>query len=193
MLGKLSASLPPDPVPPGATKPDTLVLGDDVSVAKKEVKFQCVGHGLYRKSAEDLEEECAKNRLVEELKNRAKDAFALNDMKHAEMLYGEAINMLDTMHGKMDPTLFSNRALVRLNLNKVEESLQDSQMCLDLDPLFVKAWHRRAQALLRLCKWDEAIVAAEEAAKVGPHNQAFLELIQQAVVVVAADSSVIRL
>lgn len=129
---------------------------------------------------EEPKDDEAKIRLVEEIKNRAKGAFAQKDMPSAELLYGKAISVLDTMPGKQEAALYSNRAMVRLNMNKVEESLQDSKKCLDVDPKFGKAWHRKAQALVRLNEWDEAIVAAEEGAKLEPGNKAFPEMIEKA-------------
>mmetsp|Transcript_15336 Transcript_15336/g.23417 ORF Transcript_15336/g.23417 Transcript_15336/m.23417 type:complete len:400 (+) Transcript_15336:94-1293(+) len=129
---------------------------------------------------EEPTDETAKLRLVEEIKNRAKGAFAQKDMPSAELLYGKAISVLATLPGKQEATLFSNRAMVRLNLNKVEESLEDSKKCLELDPKFVKAWHRKAQALIRLNEWDDAIAAAEEGLKIEPENKAFVELKEKA-------------
>ena len=51
--------------------------------------------------------------------------------------------------------------MVRLNLNKVEGALEDAKKCLELDASFVKAYHRKSQALLRLGEFDQAIQAAE--------------------------------
>mmetsp|Transcript_75761 Transcript_75761/g.190530 ORF Transcript_75761/g.190530 Transcript_75761/m.190530 type:complete len:399 (+) Transcript_75761:61-1257(+) len=129
---------------------------------------------------EEPTDDAAKLRLVEEIKNRAKGAFAQKDMPSAELLYGKAISVLDTIPGKQEATLYSNRSMVRLNLNKVEEALQDSKKCLELDPTFVKAWHRKAQALVRLNEWDDAIAAAEEGARLEPSNKAFPEMIEKA-------------
>ena len=73
-----------------------------------------------------------------------------------------------------------HRSLVRLNLNKVEGALEDAKKCLGLDPSFVKAHHRKAQALLRLGDFDEAIQAAQAGAKLEPENKSFPELIEKA-------------
>lgn len=129
---------------------------------------------------EEPTDEAAKMRLVEEVKNRAKGAFMQKDMPSAELLYGKAIAVLDTIPGKQEATLYSNRAMVRLNLSKVEGALEDSNKCLALDPTFTKAWHRKAQALVRMNEWDDAIKAAEEGAKLDPSNKAFPELIEKA-------------
>ena len=70
--------------------------------------------------------------------------------------------------------------MVRLNLNKVEGALEDAKKCIELDPKFVKAYHRKAQALLRLGEWDSAIEAAQEGNKLEPDNKSFQELIDKA-------------
>lgn len=129
---------------------------------------------------EEPADEAGKLRLVEEVKNRAKGAFQQKDMPSAELLYGKAITLLDSLPGKAEAALYSNRSMVRLNLSKVEGALEDAKKCLELDPSFTKAWHRKAQALLRLGEWDDAITAAEEGAKLEPNNKAFSELIEKA-------------
>jgi tetratricopeptide (TPR) repeat protein len=132
-------------------------------------------------------EESAKVRLVEEVKNRAKGAFSQKDMLSAELLYSKAISLLDTMPGKAEAPLYSNRAMVRLNLNKVEGALEDAKSCIGVDPAFVKAYYRKAQALTRLSEWDKAIAAAEHGLSLEPTNKAWSELIEKAKVDQAKD------
>eukprot|EP00438_Fugacium_kawagutii_P014042 Skav204149 [mRNA] locus=scaffold903:120177:122738:+ [translate_table: standard] len=128
----------------------------------------------------DPSDEADKLRLCEEVKNRAKGAFGQKDMPSAELLYGKAIDLLASLPGKSEATLYSNRSMVRLNLNKPEGALEDAKKCLELDPKFVKAYHRKAQALLRLENWDSAIQAAQEGNKLEPDNKSFQELIDKA-------------
>eukprot|EP00747_Dinoflagellata_sp_TGD_P168121 gnl/TRDRNA2_/TRDRNA2_193795_c0_seq1.p1 gnl/TRDRNA2_/TRDRNA2_193795_c0~~gnl/TRDRNA2_/TRDRNA2_193795_c0_seq1.p1 ORF type:complete len:422 (-),score=103.37 gnl/TRDRNA2_/TRDRNA2_193795_c0_seq1:45-1244(-) len=122
----------------------------------------------------------AKIRLVEEVKNRAKGAFQQKDMPSAELLYGKAIELLETMPDKKEAALYSNRSMCRLNLGKVEDALKDANSCLAVDQRFAKGWYRKAQALLRLSEWDDAITAAEAGKAVEPDNKAFAELIDKA-------------
>jgi len=129
---------------------------------------------------EDPSDVPAKLRLVEEVKNRAKGAFQQKDMVSAELLYGKAISLLDSVPEKREAVLYSNRAMVRLNLNKVEDALEDSKKCLEMDPANVKAWHRKAQALHRLNEWDAAIEAAQAGMKIDPDNKVFSELVEKA-------------
>eukprot|EP00931_Biecheleriopsis_adriatica_P002145 TRINITY_DN1027_c0_g1_i5.p1 TRINITY_DN1027_c0_g1~~TRINITY_DN1027_c0_g1_i5.p1 ORF type:complete len:304 (-),score=92.96 TRINITY_DN1027_c0_g1_i5:211-1122(-) len=129
---------------------------------------------------EEPTDEAAKIRLCEEVKNRAKGAFVQKDMPSAELLYGKAIDLLATLPGKSEAALYSNRSMVRLNLNKVEGALEDAKKCLEIDPKFIKAHHRKAQALCRLGEWDDAIKAAEEGQLLEPDNKAFREVIEKA-------------
>jgi len=129
---------------------------------------------------ENPTEEGPKLRLCEEVKNRAKGAFQQKDMPSAELLYGKAIDLLATLPGKSEAALYSNRAMVRLNLNKVEGALEDTNKCLEIDSKFVKGYYRKAQALTRLSEWDDAIKAAEEGQKLDPENKTFAELIEKA-------------
>jgi len=121
-----------------------------------------------------------KLRLLGEVKNRAKGAFQQKDMPSAEALYGKAIKILDTMPDKREAVLYSNRAMVRLNLSKSEDALFDTKKCIELDPSNVKAWHRQAQALTRMGEWEEAIKSATRGAELDPDNKAFPEIIEKA-------------
>lgn len=127
------------------------------------------------------EDDAAKLRLCEEVKNRAKGAFQQKDMLSAEALYGKAITLLESIpNGKVEASLYSNRSMVRLNLNKVELSLDDAKKCIAVDPTFVKAYYRKAQALTRLNEWDEAIATAQEGEKLDPSNKEFAKLVEKA-------------
>jgi tetratricopeptide (TPR) repeat protein len=128
----------------------------------------------------DPDDDAGKLRLCEEVKNRAKGAFQQKDMPSAEALYGKAISLLESVNGKAEAALYSNRSMVRLNLNKVEQSLEDAKKCIEVDPTFVKAYHRKAQALIRLNEWEDAIKAAQEGEKLDPSNKEFAKVIEKA-------------
>ncbi|CAK0823710.1 unnamed protein product, partial [Prorocentrum cordatum] len=129
---------------------------------------------------EEPPDEAGKLRLVAEVKNRAKGAFAQKDMPSAELLYGKAISVLESLPDKREAALYSNRSMVRLNLNKVEEALADANKCIEVDPTFVKAFHRKATALTRLNEFDDAVAAAEEGRKLQPDDKSWTELVEKA-------------
>jgi len=129
---------------------------------------------------EEPVDEAGKLRLVAEVKNRAKGAFAQKDMPSAELLYGKAISVLESLPDKREAALYSNRSMVRLNMNKVEEALADANKCIEVDPTFVKAFHRKATALTRLSEFDDAVAAAEEGKKLQPDEKSWSELVEKA-------------
>ena len=127
-----------------------------------------------------LREEYSQDAPKKNTRQTAPGAFVQKDMPSAELLYGKAIDLLASLPQKSEAALYSNRSMVRLNLNKVEGALEDAKKCIELDPKFVKAYHRKAQALLRLGEWDSAIEAAQEGNKLEPDNKSFQELIDKA-------------
>lgn len=70
---------------------------------------------------------------------------------------------------------------------QVEGALEDAKSCIGVDPAFVKAYYRKAQALTRLSEWDEAIATAEHGLSLEPTNKAWSELIEKAKVDQAKD------
>jgi tetratricopeptide (TPR) repeat protein len=110
-------------------------------------------------------DEEAKKSLLEEVRRRAKGAFQAKDMRSCDLLYTKALELCTT-----DATLYSNRAMVYLNLSKVDEALADAKAAIKLDGTMIKAYYRKAQALNRLAKFDEALaaIAAGRAVKADP-------------------------
>ena len=142
-----------------------------------EAKFQQIEILSFRDS-QDAQQKSAI--FLKESSIRFPGAFVQKDMPSAELLYGKAIDLLASLPQKSEAALYSNRSMVRLNLNKTEGALEDAKKCLELDPKFVKAYHRKAQALLRLGEWDNAIEAAQAGSKLEPDNKSFQELIDKA-------------
>jgi len=108
-------------------------------------------------NAEIPQEEDKKAAYLDELKIRAKGAFQTKDLINAEKLYSRAIEVTDKEY-----LLYSNRCAVRLLVKKNEEALRDAKRCLNLEPTFIKAHYRKAQAMHRLEKWSDALEACTE-------------------------------
>jgi len=66
--------------------------------------------------------------------------------------------------------LYSNRSAARVALGKVEEALSDASECIKLKPDFPKGYTRRAECLLRMKRYSEAIEAYEKALALEPTN-----------------------
>lgn len=54
-------------------------------------------------------------------------------------------------------TLYSNRALCYFNLNKLEESFQDSEKICNLNPSWFKGYYRKGQILYKMDKYYESL------------------------------------
>lgn len=115
--------------------------------------------------AEIPDEDGKRTQLLEELKSRAKGAFQCKDLLNAEALYTRAIDCTDKDH-----LLYSNRAAVRLLLKKNDGALRDTDRCLRIEPAFLKAHYRKAQALHRLLKFKDGIDACKSALEKHPDN-----------------------
>lgn len=122
-------------------------------------------------NAEIPTDEGKKQAYLEELKMRAKGAFQTKDMVNAEKLYGKAIDC-----NSKDYLLYSNRCAVRLLVKKNEEALRDAKRCLNLEPTFIKAHYRKAQALQRLGKFDEAVAACKDGLTHHANNSELIKL-----------------
>jgi len=66
--------------------------------------------------------------------------------------------------------LLTNRAAARFNLGLYEQSVQDAQKAIDLDPKWWKAYKRKALALFSMDRFDDSLACLEEAIKLFPDN-----------------------
>eukprot|EP00515_Schizochytrium_aggregatum_P006976 CAMPEP_0202077576 /NCGR_PEP_ID=MMETSP0964-20121228/5451_1 /ASSEMBLY_ACC=CAM_ASM_000500 /TAXON_ID=4773 /ORGANISM="Schizochytrium aggregatum, Strain ATCC28209" /LENGTH=857 /DNA_ID=CAMNT_0048644857 /DNA_START=51 /DNA_END=2624 /DNA_ORIENTATION=+ len=78
----------------------------------------------------------------------------------------EATELLELL-----PTLFSNRSASLHKLGQFEEALRDAEQALSLKPVWAKAHHRKAQALIGLGKLEEARDAYSVALDAEPDNK----------------------
>jgi len=108
------------------------------------------------------------NRLIEEIKSRARASFASGNYPEAEVLYSKGI---DTV-AQPDAVLFANRALARLNLGKIDEAIEDSDGAIQADGAYVKGYWRKGQAYVAAKRTKEALAAFEEGLKIEPGNKA---------------------
>merc|ERR1719335_1010996 len=98
-------------------------------------------------------------------------------MMSAEALWSKAIEMLQALK-KPEVALYSNRAMARLNLNRPEDALADTEEAIKLDKAFVKSYYRKGQALQRLKRFDEAIAAYEAGQGLEASNKVWAEAIE---------------
>jgi hypothetical protein len=117
----------------------------------------------------------AKQKLVDEIKDRARKAFGRRDMPVCEALYSKALKVLP------DAPLYSNRSAVRLALGRFDDAFADATSCTETDPAYPKGYYRLGQAGEKCGKFGEAKKAYEKgqdlepASKVWPGALAKLE------------------
>ena len=99
-----------------------------------------------------------RQRLTDELKSRGNGAFKVKSMREALVLYTRAIELTPD-----DPALRGNSSMVQLQLGDFEAALADAQEAVRLDASWAKGYYRKAQALEKLGRYDEASFAMEEA------------------------------
>mmetsp|Transcript_3076 Transcript_3076/g.9570 ORF Transcript_3076/g.9570 Transcript_3076/m.9570 type:complete len:388 (+) Transcript_3076:20-1183(+) len=110
-----------------------------------------------------------KERLVTEIKERAKLAFKNRDMPVCERLYSKAIEVRPE-----SATMLANRAAVRLTMGQHEPSAADAEKATELDPSYAKGWYRLGQALEKLARFDEALRAFERGKALEPSSQVWV-------------------
>ena len=70
-----------------------------------------------------------------------------------------------------DAASYSNRALAYLKLKRNGSCIQDAETCLELDPTYLKAYHRRGKACLACGQYEEAIKDFQYILEKEPENK----------------------
>ncbi|KAJ2475343.1 Hsp90 cochaperone, partial [Coemansia sp. RSA 2052] len=100
--------------------------------------------------------------LDEEKGNAAREhgneLFKAGKYAEAQAEYSEAIKRSPT-----DPRNYSNRAACLIKLIALPDAIKDCDRCVTLDPTYVKAYTRKANALFLMREYAEALDALEEA------------------------------
>ena len=103
---------------------------------------------------------------VESLKKAGNVLFIKKKYKQAELKYCEAIEL-----GSEDPKLFGNRSAARHHMERYEEALTDAMRALEIDPTWVKGYHRKAAALISLGQLQGGAAAYAAAVEIEPDNE----------------------
>ncbi|KAI9505125.1 Hsp90 cochaperone [Coemansia spiralis] len=93
-----------------------------------------------------------------EARERGNELFKAAKYPEAQKEYTEAIK-----RNPDDPRNYSNRAACLTKLMAVPDAIKDCETCISLDPTFVKAYIRKANALFLMREYAEALDALEEA------------------------------
>lgn len=104
---------------------------------------------------------------AEKLKSNGNNFFSLGLYSQATMVYSEALELKPT-----STVLLNNRAMAYLKQGMAQEALEDADRSIEIDATNenIKAFWRRAQALLDLERDQDAEMAANEGLKLQPNN-----------------------
>lgn len=102
-------------------------------------------------------------RLVNELKEKANQSLTRGAFSKALRLYTRAIEA-----DAGNAVLYSNRAAAHYQAGQFQESLEDAESAILCDESWWKGHKRKAQALVKLDRYEDAIVALEEGIGAAP-------------------------
>jgi len=113
------------------------------------------------------EEQEGEESQAEKLKKQGNQFFSFGCYSQAAMMYSQALELKP-----QSTTLLNNRAMAYLKQSMVEEALADADKSIQLDASVenIKAFWRRAQALLDLERDEEAEDAANAGIALQPNN-----------------------
>ena len=129
----------------------------------------------------------SKRALVEEIKRRGRASVGAKNYPDADALYGKGIEILSSIVDEQDgdakkdlAILYSNRSLVRLQMGKVTEALEDADEAVKFDPSYVKGHWRQGQAFTACGNSSSALKSFEKALELEPENKALKKEVQVA-------------
>jgi len=104
----------------------------------------------------------------EKMKQQANGFFQLGLYQQASLMYSDAIELNPENH-----VLYCNRSMAYLKLGFADQALQDAEKSLALDSAVsnIKAYWRKAQALLDLERFEESEAASDIGLGMQPANQ----------------------
>jgi stress-induced-phosphoprotein 1 len=103
--------------------------------------------------------------LSEQAKNDGNMAFKNGDFPKAIDFYTEAIK-----RAPRNPALYSNRAAAYSKLGEMPMAVKDCERALELDPVFVKAYTRKAYCHYAMKEYYKARDCYNEALRIDPNN-----------------------
>ena len=125
---------------------------------------------------------------AERLKKQANAKFNKGDIESSRSLYTDAIGCIPQPHESYShgvksllSMLYSNRAVTYFRDKKYQESLEDCEKSIILDPLSEKSYIRKARALGGMDKHDEARACLEDASTKIPGSKKIREELIKAI------------
>ncbi|KAE9599916.1 hypothetical protein Lal_00045452 [Lupinus albus] len=114
-------------------------------------------------------------RMVARARSRGNDLFSFGKFSEACSAYGEGLKYDNANH-----VLYCNRAICWSKLGLWEQSVQDCNQALNIQPNYNKAIFRRAVSNAKLERWAEAVKDYEALKSKLPHDNEVAESLRQA-------------
>ncbi|XP_070504881.1 stress-induced-phosphoprotein 1-like [Chironomus tepperi] len=112
---------------------------------------------------------------VTALREKGNQCVKDNDFKQAIVFYSDALRKAtQDWH-----ILFSNRSFAYLKEKLYFYALSDAEKVIELNPMFVKGYFRKAEVLKECCMYDEAILSYGRALKLEPTNNTIITNLRQ--------------
>ena len=99
--------------------------------------------------------------------------FTSSKYEEAVELYTKGLELDSENH-----ILYGNRAAAYLKLERFVNALRDAQMSVQLEPKWIKGYHRAATAYIALGRLNEAIEQYEKALQIKPDEKSFKRLLK---------------
>ncbi|KAF2290713.1 hypothetical protein GH714_015133 [Hevea brasiliensis] len=114
-------------------------------------------------------------KMAARARNRGNDLFSSGKYSEASSAYGEGLK-----YDASNPVLYCNRAVCWSKLGMWEESVEDCNQALRIQPNYTKALFRRAASNGKLGRWAEAVKDYEVLRKELPGDNEVLESLRRA-------------
>lgn len=95
-------------------------------------------------------------KMLIQKKEQGNAAFKMGDFARAMEIYSEALD-IDERNKSTNAKLYCNRATVAAKLGKLEQSIADCTLALNLDDSYIKAYLRRANSYQQTEQYEEAV------------------------------------
>ncbi|KAL4150818.1 hypothetical protein PRNP1_010215 [Phytophthora ramorum] len=114
--------------------------------------------------------------LVAELKRRGNAAFQQKALEEAEVLYSRAIAVNERNAQQTQHIFYANRSAARCSMGKADKALADADACIALDAAYAKGFFRKAQAMVKLGRFKDALAVLDTAKALEPSNKSVTTL-----------------
>merc|ERR1719421_447726 len=105
-------------------------------------------------------------RLVEEIKGRAKNSIKYGNFPEAIQLYSKAIELLPT-----NAILYANRSMCHCTMGSSGEAVNDAERATELDSSYAKGFYRLGTAYFQAGKYSEAKASLQKGLNLVPDDK----------------------